>query len=133
MGFLIGIFARMGLPERFRRLAALVTAIIAAAALCALLWTCWLNNHDSEVIDQHEAGITKQVTEATTAANATANANDTKRQADNARADEQLRGAIDDAEAKHPEAARAAAGPVTSAALDRLRARQAKARTTAGR
>lgn len=123
MAPLIALAAKIGVPEPLRRTVAMLTAIIALTALCGLLWTCWLNKHDDTVIEQHEAGIEKQIGEATNAANEAANANDTKRQADNARADEQLRGAISDAEAKHPDEVRRDAGPATRDVLGKLRQR----------
>ncbi len=89
----------------------------------------WLHIHDRKVIDRHEAGIEKRVGEATDAANEKADANDTKRQADNARADEQLRGAIDDAKAKHPDEVGRPAGPAVTGTLDRLRHRSPPARS----
>lgn len=125
---LIALFARVGLPERFRRAAALVTSVIAVAALCGLLWTCWIRSHDAAVIEDHEAGITAKVTEATTAADNAANANDAKLGAENARADEQLRSTIDAAEKANPEAVRRDAGPATRDVLGKLRERTPPAR-----
>lgn len=102
------------------------------ALILAIAFGIWLWRHDRAVIERHEAPIAKQITEATTAANDRANANDAARQAENARADEQLRGAIRDEQSSNPEAARASAGPVTSRAIDELRRRQAKAGAPAG-
>lgn len=68
MTFLITLFARWGLPEWIRRPLAIATAIIAVAALCGTLWSCWLDKHDDEVIENHEAKITEQVIEASASA-----------------------------------------------------------------
>lgn len=69
---LIALFARWGLPERFRRAAALLTTGLAAAVLCGLLWTCWLNKHDNAVIDKHEAKVTQAIATASASASAVA-------------------------------------------------------------
>lgn len=120
--------ARLGVPQR------LIGPLLGGVAvlLLGLCVVLWLRTHDAKVIERHEAPIAKQITEATTAANDRANANDAARQAENARADEQLRGAIRDEQSSNPEAARASAGPVTSRAIDELRRRQAKAGAPAG-
>lgn len=68
MTFLITLFARWGLPEWIRRPLAIATAIIAVAGLCGTLWSCWLDKHDDEVIENHEAKITEQVIEASASA-----------------------------------------------------------------
>ncbi|WP_310534596.1 hypothetical protein [Novosphingobium sp.] len=68
MTLLITLFARWGLPEGLRRPLALLTAFVAVAGLCALLWSCWLSSHDAEVIDEHEAAVTAQVIEASASA-----------------------------------------------------------------
>lgn len=51
MTFLIGLVARLGVPERFRRAAAIAATIIAALALLAVLKGCY----DRSVIRDHEA------------------------------------------------------------------------------
>lgn len=124
---IFALIARLGVPQRLIG-PVLGTGAVLLLALCAWLW---LRSHDAKVIDTHEAGITEQVTTATTAANDAANANDTKRQADNARADEQLRGTIDAAAKDHPEEVRRPAGPAVSGTLDRLRERQTSPRAPA--
>lgn len=129
MMFLLPLFARLGVPESLRRPVAVATTVVAVAALCGLLWTCWLRDHDRDVIDRHEAGIEKQIGEATGAANETANANDTRRQVENARADELTREAIRDAEAQHPDEVRRDSGPATRNVLGELRKRAPSPRT----
>ena len=75
MTFLIALFARWGLPESIRRPLALASTIIAVAALCGLLWTCWLGKHDTAVVEKHEAAITQAVaTQSAAAATAAASA-----------------------------------------------------------
>jgi hypothetical protein len=133
IGLLLPILARVGVPERFRRAVALIGTVIAVAGLCALLWTCWLRSHDAEVIDTHEAGISEQVTTATTAANDVATANDAERRANDARVDESLRKAIADAEKANPVEVRHDAGPATRATLERLRQRAPAPRPSADR
>lgn len=128
---LISLLASLGVAERFRKPVACIALVVAVIALLGLLWAIWLHNHDASVIERHEEKITDQVDAATEAANATANANDAVRQSENARADEQLRGAITDAQTQHPDETRRPAGPAVSGTLDRLRARQTEAGTPA--
>lgn len=78
--FLIGKFALWGLPESLRRPLALLTTGLAVAALCGLLWTCWLGKHDDAVIEKHEAKVTQAIATASASASAVAidAASDTK-------------------------------------------------------
>jgi hypothetical protein len=98
-------------------------AIGAVGLVAALL--LWLHFHDRGVIDRHEAKIEARVTAATQAANDTANANDTRRQVEDAKAAVLTEEAIRHAEAEHPAEARAPAGPAARAAVDSLRRRAA--------
>lgn len=124
---MMAILARLAASQRVR----VGLACVGLALFAIIAVRVWLHNHDASVIERHEEKITKQVDAATDAANATANANDAVRQVKNARADAQLRGAITDAQAEHPEETRRAAGPAVSGTLDRLRERQAAARAAA--
>lgn len=133
IALLIPLLARVGVPERARRAFAIAATVVVAAALCGLLWTCWLNNHDDTVIDQHESVINEKIATSTNAANDVANTRDAERRENDARADEQLREAIRDAEAKNPVEVRHAAGPATRATLDRLRQRAPSPRPSADR
>lgn len=133
IALLIPLLARVGVPERLRRAVAIGTTFVAVAALCATLWTCWLNDHDDAVIDSHEAGITEQITTSTNAANDVANTNDAERRADDARVDESLRKAIADAEKDNPVEVRHSAGPATRNVLGELRERTPPARPSANR
>lgn len=133
IGFLVPLIARVGVPERFRRGVAIASTVIAIAGLCALLWTCWLGKHDRGVIDNHEAGIDAQVTLHTNAANDVANTNDAVRRENDARADEQLREVIRDAQEKHPVEVRHDAGPAVRNVLGELRQRAAKASPAASK
>lgn len=126
---LIPLLARVGVPERLRRAVAIATTIVAVAALCGLLWTCWLNKHDDKVVEQHEAGITEQITTSTNAANDVANRKDAERRANDARIDESLRKVIADAEKDNPVEVRHDAGPATRATLERLRERAPPSRS----
>ena len=92
--------------------------IVAAALL-------WLHFHDKRVVDQHEAGITAEVGAATQAANDAANANDTRRQVEDARAAVLTEEAIRRAQEDHPAEVVAPAGPAARAAADSLRRRAA--------
>lgn len=122
---IFAFFARLGVPQRLiGPLLGLVALIVLGVAV-----TLWFRAHDRAVIDHHETGITKQITEATTAANDAAMKNDAARRANDARADERTKGAIDDAAKRNPEAARAGTGPVSRAATDELRKRSGKAGT----
>lgn len=118
--------ASLAAPQRVRRVLTYVGLAVLAVGLLWGAWRLWLSDHDADVVDTHEAGIAKRVTTATEAANATANANDAVRQSENTRADEQLRGAITDAQTDHPDETRRPAGPAVSGTLDRLRRRQAE-------
>jgi hypothetical protein len=104
-----------------------------ALALAALAVVLWFRAHDAAVIDNHEAGITEKVTTATNAANDVANTKDAERRENDARADEQLREVIRDAQAKHPEEVKHDAGPATSAVMRRLRERAAASRPAASK
>ena len=116
----------LALRALLTRVPAWVWYIVAAVALVVaamLAWNHWLNKHDTAVVAKHEATISDQVSQATQAANDTANANDAKRQAENAAASQQTKDTIAHAEEKDPEAAKAAAGPIARAAVDSLRNR----------
>lgn len=127
----IPILARVGVPERLRRAAAIATTVAVVATLCGLLWTCWLNKHDDKVVEQHEAGITEKITTATNAANDVANTRDAERRENDARADEQLRKVIADAEKDNPVEVRHSAGPAVRNVLGKLRERAPSPRPAA--
>src|SRR6185312_2189434 len=62
MPFLIALFARAGVPERFQRLVAIVAAIAAFIALCGLVagaWALFFRHHDKQVIqaDRNAANV----------------------------------------------------------------------------
>jgi hypothetical protein len=126
IGLLIAKFASMGLPESVRRPLAVVSTGLALAALCGLLWTCWLRSHDSKVVEAHELEIAQEVAEQIDQAEHAAVAADQQRQAAAVAIDAANRKAIDDASAKKPESVRGAAGPAVNAVADRLRARTGK-------
>ena len=86
MPWLFAFFARWGFGERVSRVLGYAAAVIGAAVLLGLCWAIWLHHHDRGVIGRHEAVIEARVTAATQAANDTANANDTRRQVEDARA-----------------------------------------------
>jgi hypothetical protein len=92
MTFLIGLFLRWGVTERFARPLAIGFAIIAAIALCASLWTCWLSSHNKSVIeaDRNESNV-KVLTDAI-ADNERANVVLTKEEKANDERIEQARG-----------------------------------------
>lgn len=131
MTFLIGLFLRCGVAERFARPLAIAIAIIAAIALCASLATCWLSNHDKAVVqadrDKANIEVLRGVVKAGDVADAKANERRKQFEADSA----MTKGAIDDAVSKQPEATRAAAGPATRAAADSLSERARKNREAA--
>lgn len=129
MPLLFALFARWGFGERVSRMLGYATALIGAAALLGLAWAIWLHRHDRSVLDRHEAAIAGQVTAATQAANDTANANDARRQVEDARAAVLTEEAIRHAQEDHPAEATAAAGPVSRAAVEQLRRRAAAARS----
>jgi hypothetical protein len=60
MTFLIPLFAKIGLPERFQRAAAIATTILAAIALLAVLKTCY----DRSVVERHQAKVEAQASKA---------------------------------------------------------------------
>lgn len=120
MVMIYALILRLAASQRVRMLAGIIGALLLAWGL----WTLWLSRHDAAVIERHEAPIAAAVASATAEANDAANANDAKRRADNARADEQLKGAIDHAVATDPVGAKATVGPATRAALDELRKRK---------
>ncbi len=60
MMFLIGIAARLGVPERLQRAVAIVGMVIAALALLAILKGCY----DHEVIKRHQAKVEAQASKA---------------------------------------------------------------------
>lgn len=129
----IALLIRWGLGERAARLVATIAAAIAALALLGGLWALWLHSHDNAVIDKHEAGIAAAVASATNAANDVANANDTQRQIDNARATILTEKAAADAQAAHPVEARLPAGAVSRAVADSLRHRTPASGASPGR
>jgi hypothetical protein len=81
MTFLIGLFLRLGIPQRISRPVAIATTLIAVIALTAFLWTCWLSKRDAKVIadDRAVANVEKAqaVTKADREANAKADVRDT--------------------------------------------------------
>jgi hypothetical protein len=130
IGLLIGLMP-LKWSEGLKRAMALGATIIAVAGLTVLLATCWLRSHDRKVIEDHETGISKKITTATEAANATADAKDASRRTIMASDQAEIRKAIDDAEQQHPDEVRRPAGPAARAAADGLRGRAAKARSAA--
>ncbi len=44
-----------------RKWARLALIIVVVAALCALLWTCWLSSHDKQVVENDRAKSNAQV------------------------------------------------------------------------
>jgi len=98
----------------------------AVAALGLLITAAlWLHFHDRQVIDQHEAKIGAQVSAATEAANETANANDTRRQVENAKAAILTEEALRRAQEEHPAEVRQPSGPAVRAVAEQLRKRAA--------
>jgi len=61
MIWVIGIVARLGVPERFQRAAAWIALALALVALLTASWLTWLHFHDKAVIEKHEEGITAEV------------------------------------------------------------------------
>ena len=98
-------------------------AIGAVGIVAALL--LWLHFHDRGVIDRHERHIEARVTAATQAANDTANANDTRRQVEDAKAAVLTEEAIRHAQEDHPAEVRLPAGPAARAVSEQLRNRAA--------
>jgi hypothetical protein len=127
MSLLIKLLARWGVPERFRRIAAFAALVLAALALLALVKTCV----ERAAVDRHEAKVAAQVAKSAQRATETADRNDAARQVEDAKAAILIERAIADAKARNPDQAGAAAGPVTRAALDELRRREAKDRPAA--
>jgi len=129
MPWLFALFVRWGFGERVSRMLGYATTLICGAALLGLLWTLWLHRHDRAVVERHEAKIEARVTAATQAANDTANANDTRRQVEDAKAAVLTEEAIRHAEAEHAAEVRLPAGPAARVAADSLRNRSAANRT----
>ena len=62
--FLIRLVASLGIPERFRRIAAYVAGFLAVLALCAALWGAWTlfwRHHDAKVIETSDAARTAAI------------------------------------------------------------------------
>ena len=72
MTLLIALFARWGVPESVRRPLALVTTVLAVAALLGLLWTWWLRGHDKAKIAEYEGAVQQAVATASASASAAA-------------------------------------------------------------
>ncbi len=89
MTFLLAIFARWGVPERFRKALAIVLAVVTLVAALAILKGCY----DHEVIKRHQAKIQAQASEARETA-ADERANDA---ATNSASEKDLHNAIDTA------------------------------------
>jgi len=56
--FLIRMVTQIGIPERFRRIAAYFAGFLAVLALCAALWGAWTlfwRHHDAKVIEVSDA------------------------------------------------------------------------------
>jgi len=107
--------ALIGLP----RWAHLLMGAVALAGAALL----WLQFHDRGVVKKHEAGVSAQVAETVTHADRTAISADQERARQRATDSAETKGAIANAQAKHPDEVRRAAGPATNAAADSLRKR----------
>ena len=114
---MIAAFLALSRPVR------IALAILAGVIALGLIAILWLRAHDRAVIDNHEAKITTQIGQATTAANEAANANDAKRAATNAVDAARNEEAIRHAEEQHPDEVRRPSGPAVNAITDRLRER----------
>lgn len=95
---------------------------LAGAALLAL------HLHDNHVRQADRTAAEAKAAKAALGADRAANASDAPRQAEIQANDTDTRKAIDNATAKDPDAAHAAAGPASRAAVDSLRGRKAGSR-----
>lgn len=89
MTFILGLLARVGIPERFRRAVAIALAIIALVAALAILKGCY----DRSVVKEHE--VEREA--AAGAARETAAAERMADQIDNAEQEDRRNDAIDQA------------------------------------
>lgn len=122
MMFLLPLLARVGVPAPLRKAVAYIALAVALIACAAIA----KHFYDNAVEARYEAKVQAQVTKATEAASNTANINDADRQADNARADQSTREAINHVD---PVQARRPAGAAVNAAADSLRTRKSASRT----
>lgn len=76
---LIGLALKIGVPQRFAKAAVIVTLVVAAIALFALLKSCY----DDSIIDQHDATVRADTAEKDRKADGNAAV---QRRADDARA-----------------------------------------------
>lgn len=123
------IAALLALPRPIRAAIAGLAAAIALGIAAAL----WVHFHDKSVVRQHETEVSAQVGAATDAANETANANDARRQLENAKAEVLTQEALRHAENEHPAEVRRPAGPAVRAVADQLRRRTGETGAPAGR
>lgn len=114
---LIALLARQGVAPRFQRPLALASTAVLAAALCGLLWTCWLRAHDRDVIANSEIKVTEAVATASASGSAAA-----------AAAAETTRTTVEMTNEAARSAASGSADPLKSG-LDRLRREKGSARS----
>lgn len=127
IALLAPLLLKVGIPAKLHK-----AALIGAAVIALLVgFGLWLHFHDNAVrkADRNaaEAVVAKTILDAERAANRA----DATRQAENQANDAETRKAIDDAAAKEPEKARAAAGPASNAAARSLRERQGRPKPAA--
>jgi hypothetical protein len=89
MGVVLVFLGRLGVPERFRRAAAIALAVVALVALLATLKGCY----DRSVVNQHEAEREAKATDA----RETAAAERLDDAATNAKSEQEMHDAIDNA------------------------------------
>jgi hypothetical protein len=68
VSFLVGLALKVGIPQRFAKVAVIVAAIVLAVAAFALLKSCY----DRSVIEEHDAGRAAEIATADRKADATA-------------------------------------------------------------
>ena len=98
--FLIALAARLGVAQRFQKLAAWVMVLVAAAALlwgARALWRAFWAHHDAQVVTSHDAATTIDALNATVAADRGAGANQQARDVANGNEQQRLRQAHDQA------------------------------------
>jgi len=106
-------------PEAARMMAKVGLAIAVLLAIAGG-FTAWLALHDADVVDRHETRAKRDQATAAIAAEHQATTNAVPREEARAAAAAQSADAMKEAEDAHPEAAKAAAGPVTRAAAQRF-------------